>query len=207
MRHNNSTMPKKVSRIELDAVLQVVTGFPEGISAKKINDTLKISLPHRTLQRRLARLVEENRLIIEGRGRSNRYQLPPGEIRGLSPVGEVTTRGQSLRLKASGAAGTPSVTAKLSVDSYITVSSEGDVSTGTQNPPRNTPLSPSRVASSSVFAYSTASTLSMSSIERGGTIQFGHPMSHVHADAISTPTFRADCHLSRSFLAIPMPPG
>lgn len=52
-------MPKQVPQAELDAVLQVVDRFPEGASIVDISGALAAKLPRRTLQRRLALLVEQ----------------------------------------------------------------------------------------------------------------------------------------------------
>jgi hypothetical protein len=69
-------MPKQIPGNELDAVLSAVAQFPEGASIEEIRGALPLVLPHRTLQRRLARLVADQRLIAEGRGRATRYRLP-----------------------------------------------------------------------------------------------------------------------------------
>ena len=69
-------MPKKVPQKEIDLILQAVSRFPEGGSVEDISGALDIRLPHRTLQRRLALLVEQKRLIAEGRARGSRYRLP-----------------------------------------------------------------------------------------------------------------------------------
>ena len=69
-------MPKQIPINELDAVLRAMARFPEGGSIEHIAGALPITLPHRTLQRRLARLVAEKRLIAEGRARASRYRLP-----------------------------------------------------------------------------------------------------------------------------------
>ena len=69
-------MPKKVPKNEIDLILQAVSRFPEGGSVEDISGALDMRLPHRTLQRRLALLVEQKRLIVEGRARSSRYRLP-----------------------------------------------------------------------------------------------------------------------------------
>ena len=75
-------MPKRVSQNEFDAVLQAVARFPEGVSVEHISDVLEVKPPRRTLQRRLALLVEQKRLTVEGRGRGSRYRLPviTGEV-------------------------------------------------------------------------------------------------------------------------------
>ena len=92
-------MPKQVAPAELDAVLRAVVQFPEGASIEEISSVLEIKLPRRTLQRRLALLVDQNRLAITGRGRGSRYRLPSSGIEvhpasaeiyiPISPEGEV----------------------------------------------------------------------------------------------------------------------
>jgi hypothetical protein len=69
-------MPKRISGTELDAVLSAAGQFPGGGSVEEIRGALQITLPHRTLQRRLAALVAAQRLIADGRGRATRYRLP-----------------------------------------------------------------------------------------------------------------------------------
>ena len=70
------SMSKQIPADELDAVLSAAAQFPGGGSIEDITGALAISLPHRTLQRRLAWLVAKKRLIAEGRGRASRYRLP-----------------------------------------------------------------------------------------------------------------------------------
>ena len=69
-------MPKKVSQNEFDAILQAVPRFPQGASIEQISSVLEVKPPRRTLQRRLALLIQQKRLIVEGRGRGSRYRLP-----------------------------------------------------------------------------------------------------------------------------------
>ena len=70
-------MPKLIATGELDALLRAVAGFPQGASIEDIGGAPGIKLPKRTLQRRLALLVSQKRLTIEGRGRGSRYRLAP----------------------------------------------------------------------------------------------------------------------------------
>lgn len=70
-------MPKKVSGAEFDTVLQVLSRFPSGASLEQIAAALDNKLPRRTLQRRLASLVAQRRLTIEGRARGTRYRVAP----------------------------------------------------------------------------------------------------------------------------------
>jgi hypothetical protein len=69
-------MPRQVSQNEIEIIMRVVARFPEGGSVEDIRGALSIALPRRTLQRRLAMLVEQQRLIVEGRTRGSRYRLP-----------------------------------------------------------------------------------------------------------------------------------
>ncbi|MBA3603210.1 MAG: Fic family protein [Parachlamydiaceae bacterium] len=62
---------------EHDAILSNMANFPNGASLEEIRKALKWPVNHvRTLQRRLATLVEEKRLIVEGVSRARRYRLP-----------------------------------------------------------------------------------------------------------------------------------
>jgi hypothetical protein len=96
LRHNSQIMPKQIPQDELDAILEAVTQFPEGASVENLSQTLGKKLPRRTLQRRLARLVEQERLAIEGRGRGSRYRFPKitGESHVVIPGFEIKTRGE-----------------------------------------------------------------------------------------------------------------
>jgi Fic family protein len=67
-------MARQTPQNELDAVLAAVTAFPQGASLEEIGTALKNRLPRRTLQRRLARLVEDQRLSVSGAGRGSRYR-------------------------------------------------------------------------------------------------------------------------------------
>lgn len=118
-RHKNRIMPKKVSRTELDAIFQIVAGFPDGASVTEISGALKASLPRRTLQRHLAQLVAQNRLIIEGRGRGSRYRLPPEKTKVRAPIDPVTA---TVSLNG-GLTGSLQAQAEI----YIGISSEGEI--------------------------------------------------------------------------------
>jgi len=84
-------MPKQVSTKDLEAILNAVARFPEGASIEDVRGALGGKIPRRTLQRRLALLVEQKRLKVEGRARGSRYRLPPttAEARGIA-VGSST---------------------------------------------------------------------------------------------------------------------
>tara|TARA_B100000287_G_scaffold378237_1_gene380506 strand:- start:403 stop:1812 length:1410 start_codon:yes stop_codon:yes gene_type:complete len=70
-------MPKQVSEEELEAIRRAVGGFPEGASIDEISDSIEPKIHRRTLQRRLAVLVERKQLLLEGGGRGSRYRVPP----------------------------------------------------------------------------------------------------------------------------------
>jgi Fic/DOC family len=68
-------MPKQVPKKDLEAIVTAVAKFPEGASVEDIRGAIDQKLPRRTLQRRLALLVKQQRLQIEGRGRGSRYRI------------------------------------------------------------------------------------------------------------------------------------
>ena len=89
-------MPKRISQNELDAVLQAVAGFSEGAGIEEIRTALGGRVPRRTLQRRLALLVEQKRLTVKGRARASRYRLPViiGNVNGVLPSLKADMRGE-----------------------------------------------------------------------------------------------------------------
>jgi hypothetical protein len=70
-------MPKQVSPEELDHIVAAVGRHPEGVGIEGLLTHTGLDLAHRTLQRRLARLVAEGRLVTEGEGRALRYRVAP----------------------------------------------------------------------------------------------------------------------------------
>lgn len=69
-------MPKRIPEKELDAIVAVVAAQPEAVPVSVIHDALSAELEKRTLQRRLALLVEQKRLIAQGEGKGRRYRAP-----------------------------------------------------------------------------------------------------------------------------------
>ena len=69
-------MPKRIPEQELDAILAVVAGHREGARVRAIREGLPYELPPRMLQRRLALLIEQKRLIAEGQRKGRRYRVP-----------------------------------------------------------------------------------------------------------------------------------
>ncbi len=68
-------MPKHISKAEFDALRLTVSLFPEGASIDAISSALLVAVPRRTLQRRLAVLVERQELELIGKGRSSYYRI------------------------------------------------------------------------------------------------------------------------------------
>lgn len=68
-------MPKIVSPQELEQIVDLIGQHPDGIGMETLLRLAEDSLPRRTLQRRLASLVEQNRIQTEGDGRAIKYRL------------------------------------------------------------------------------------------------------------------------------------
>ena len=73
-------MPKTIPKTELDEVVAIVAEFPSGASIDDVFGVDDNTLPRRTLQRRLALLVNRHRLMRLGRGPATRYFLPSPKI-------------------------------------------------------------------------------------------------------------------------------
>jgi fido (protein-threonine AMPylation protein) len=68
-------MPKIIPKQELDAIVAIVAAHPAGVRVVSIREGLVFDLPPRMLQRRLALLIEQKRIAVEGRGRGCRYKI------------------------------------------------------------------------------------------------------------------------------------
>lgn len=68
-------MPKIVPSEELDRIEKLIDQYPEGIGAKDIAQQLDFEIKGRTLQRRLAALIAEQRIVSEGDGRALKYKM------------------------------------------------------------------------------------------------------------------------------------
>lgn len=71
-------MPKIIPEKELEAIVAIVTAHSDAVPVNAIRDGLEFKLPPRMLQRRLALLVKQKRLVVKGRGRGTRYLIPVG---------------------------------------------------------------------------------------------------------------------------------
>jgi len=79
-------MPKKIESSEFDGLLEILGRHPQGASIDDIARACETDLSRRTLQRRLAMLVRDGRLTLEGRGRGSRYRIPGSVSVNLKPV-------------------------------------------------------------------------------------------------------------------------
>jgi hypothetical protein len=57
----------------MDAIAAVVDRYPDGVGSARLCEELSLSLPPRTLQRRLKRLEKEGRITSSGSGKGKRY--------------------------------------------------------------------------------------------------------------------------------------
>jgi len=84
-------MAQRIPETELDDIRRIVGGYPGGASVEEVQSSLAKAVPRRTLQYRLARLVEDNKLLAVGKARARRYQLPSergvGMVSVASPLG------------------------------------------------------------------------------------------------------------------------
>ena len=64
-------MPKQVPEAAFKAVVKAVARLPDGEPVSRIGETLGEVVPRRTLQRRLAALVAQGRLVREGKLAAN----------------------------------------------------------------------------------------------------------------------------------------
>ncbi len=69
-------MSKPIPENELREILNRLALFPEGATLKEVSQSLSFFLPNYTLQRRLAFLVKNEKILIEGNARTRRYLLP-----------------------------------------------------------------------------------------------------------------------------------
>ncbi len=67
-------MPKRIPQQELDEIYSIVAAHPEGVPARSVLEKLAQPMPLRMLQRRLALLVEQGRLIAHGERKGRLYR-------------------------------------------------------------------------------------------------------------------------------------
>ncbi|MCX6874242.1 MAG: Fic family protein [Verrucomicrobia bacterium] len=87
-------MPKQVSDEEMSAVLDAVAGCHAAVSLEEIAGRLAHPLPRRTLQRRLAALVELDRLVALSARGGRRYRVEDPEVAASAALRETSERGE-----------------------------------------------------------------------------------------------------------------
>jgi len=78
-------MPRVPPQQELDRLVELIGQHPDGIGIDALSQTLGNSLQLRTLQRRLASLVEHGRIQMLGEARAVRYAIAPQVIGAAAP--------------------------------------------------------------------------------------------------------------------------
>lgn len=79
-------MPKVTQQQVLDRLVALISECQEGIGIDAISEALEGAVPRRTLQRRLALLVEQGRLHMQGEARSVRYRCAPRIMEAIHDV-------------------------------------------------------------------------------------------------------------------------
>lgn len=92
-------MPKLVSKQEIEKLIAVLAPYKEGIGIAELEKAAKVAgldFDRRTLQRRLAQLVQSKCIVKQGKGRASRYRvaLMGGEARAELPPLQVATHGE-----------------------------------------------------------------------------------------------------------------
>lgn len=67
-------MPKVISSQELDQIVELIGQYADGIGVEGLVQAIDPGMPRRTLQRRLASLIEQKRIVSEGVGRALKYR-------------------------------------------------------------------------------------------------------------------------------------
>jgi Fic family protein len=86
-------MPKKLPEDLNGRILAQIAGHPEGVAVDDLDSALSEIVSRRTLQRRLAALVEQERVLTEGEGRARKYRIAPVTITGNLVAGPATVQG------------------------------------------------------------------------------------------------------------------
>lgn len=93
-------MPKLVSKQEIEKLVALVAPHKEGIGIADLEKAAKavgLDFDRRTLQRRLAQLVQSKRIVKQGEGRASRYRIAPtgGELRAEVPPLQLAAQGET----------------------------------------------------------------------------------------------------------------
>mgnify|MGYP003345326088 CR=1 FL=1 len=101
----NSVKPQQ----ELDLLVNVIRRHPEGVSAEEVLHESGLALQRRSLQRRLAVLLEQGRIRVQGQARAVRYfpvledESPNGEHASsadaeIEPYVPVSAEGEAIKV-------------------------------------------------------------------------------------------------------------
>jgi len=104
-------MPKVISSQELDQIVELIGQYADGIGVEGLVQAIDPGMPRRTLQRRLASLIEQKRIVSEGAGRALKY-------RAGATFGDVT-------VALTGMAATVSA-GQIMAEVYVPTSPEGE---------------------------------------------------------------------------------
>ena len=94
-------MPKVISPSELEKIVELVARFPGGLGVDGLAQALGAGVARRTLQRRLALLVEQKRIVCAGAGRGLRYlSLPQTVTASVAPEADIAISAEGAQIKA-----------------------------------------------------------------------------------------------------------
>jgi Fic family protein len=85
---------------EQSDIFKILQAFTAGASLEEIQSALALPLERRTLQRRLARLVETGQIIIKGKGRATRY-VPSAAAASTDDSIPLSAEAQSIRTQVN----------------------------------------------------------------------------------------------------------
>ena len=88
-------MPKKLPADQAEKIPTEISRHPDGVGIDGLHTALAGSISRRTLQRRLASLVQEQRIHAEGDGRALKYRLAPITATANIVLDPVTTWGSA----------------------------------------------------------------------------------------------------------------
>ena len=94
-------MPKAIPQSEFEVIYGIVERLHAGASLEDIHRELNIKPSRRTLQRRLALLVDQGRLILVGRGRGSFYKTPSENDAVRSGANKTIGRHEALAILSS----------------------------------------------------------------------------------------------------------
>jgi hypothetical protein len=94
-------MPKVISPSELERIVRLVARFPGGLGVDGLAQALGAGVARRTLQRRLALLVEQKRIVCAGAGRGLRYLSPSQTVTApVAPEAYIAISAEGAQIKA-----------------------------------------------------------------------------------------------------------